>query len=575
VLARIDAAEARRAVRARLRDAAADVAHSALAAVSLWRDREAVGELLQVLASGGPTARRLASEALGRIGDAQAVAPLVAAAASTEDRALEHAVIYALWEINDHAALRAALAGAAPQSERAAMVALDQVDGGGADPRRMAQWSVGPDPLHRATARWLIGRNPSWGAELADFYRGRIAAGELSDAELAEWSSQLARLAGNLDVQQVLAQVAAESNAPTARLLAALAAMERSGLADCPQAWAVPLAEHVRSPRGDVAAAALAAARLWAGSKQPAPQLALALRELAHDERQPVERRLQALAAVPGGPAALAENEFRLARDALDPRGPVGLRSLGVEVLLRAELSGAQRRALCQSLRSAGPLELPRLLAVFERGSEPQLGLELVAALNEATAVGSLRSETVRPLVARFGSQVEAAASELLARLDAQQAQQKSRLQELAGKLAGGDVRRGQTVFNSEKAACAACHAIGYLGGTVGPDLTRIGQIRSELDLLEAIAFPSASFVRSYEPVHVETVDGRIFQGVVRRDAADELVLATGPREEVRLARSDIESLRPGSVSVMPAGLDQQLTPEELADLVAFLKAAR
>ena len=45
--------------------------------------------------------------------------------------------------------------------------------------------------------------------------------------------------------------------------------------------------------------------------------------------------------------------------------------------------------------------------------------------------------------------------------------------------------------------------------------------------------------------------------------------------KEVRIARADIEEVRPGTVSVMPAGLDQQLTKQELADLIAFLKACK
>jgi len=134
---------------------------------------------------------------------------------------------------------------------------------------------------------------------------------------------------------------------------------------------------------------------------------------------------------------------------------------------------------------------------------------------------------------------------------------------------------RGQAIFNSPKAACASCHAIGYLGGQVGPDLTSIGQIRTERDLLESIVYPSASFVRSYEPVLVITKSGEPHNGVLRQDAADEILLATGPGTEVRIARADIAEMRPGSVSVMPGGLDEQLSRQELADLVAFLKGTK
>jgi putative heme-binding domain-containing protein len=71
------------------------------------------------------------------------------------------------------------------------------------------------------------------------------------------------------------------------------------------------------------------------------------------------------------------------------------------------------------------------------------------------------------------------------------------------------------------------------------------------------------------------TRTGKTYNGLVKSESADEIVLATGPKEEARIAREEIEEMRPGNVSVMPSGLDQQLTPQDLADLVAFLKAAK
>jgi putative heme-binding domain-containing protein len=113
------------------------------------------------------------------------------------------------------------------------------------------------------------------------------------------------------------------------------------------------------------------------------------------------------------------------------------------------------------------------------------------------------------------------------------------------------------------------------MGGKVGPDLTSIGQARTETDLLESIVYPSASFVRSYEPYVVSTKSDETYSGVLKKDAPEEIILATGPNAEVRLARSDIVDIRPGTVSVMPAGLEQQLSRQELADLLAFLKSTK
>jgi putative heme-binding domain-containing protein len=116
---------------------------------------------------------------------------------------------------------------------------------------------------------------------------------------------------------------------------------------------------------------------------------------------------------------------------------------------------------------------------------------------------------------------------------------------------------------------------MGYLGGDIGPDLTRIGRTRSSRDLLEAIVAPNASFVRSYEPWTVATTDGRTVSGVLRENSRDAVVLATTDRKEIRIPRAEVEEMQLSRVSVMPDGLSDQLTQQEFADLVKFLLYAR
>ena len=226
-------------------------------------------------------------------------------------------------------------------------------------------------------------------------------------------------------------------------------------------------------------------------------------------------------------------------------------------------------------MAAAGPLELPRLLRAFDADGDETLGLTLVAALERASSRASLRPDLLKPRLAKYPASVQARADALLATVNLDAGAQARRLDDLAGGLAGGDVRRGQLVFNSEKTACLACHAIGYVGGKLGPDLTRIGQVRSDRDLLEAVVYPSASFVRSYEPVMVVLKTGAVHTGVLKSEEPGGVVLSTGPADEVRLARTAIADIRPSPVSVMPAGYADQLTRQELADLVAFLRAAR
>jgi putative heme-binding domain-containing protein len=259
----------------------------------------------------------------------------------------------------------------------------------------------------------------------------------------------------------------------------------------------------------------------------------------------------------------------------LDREQPVASRGAAAEVLARARLTTGQLLALTEVLKTTGPMEVDRLVEAFAPSADEAVGRALVASLKASPGRAALRAEALKPRLAKFGPAVQKEAEELYASLDGDLARQRARLEELLGALSGGDIRRGQAVFNSPRAACAACHAIGYLGGTVGPDLTHIGKVRTERDLLESIVFPSASIVRSYEPVVVVTKAGKFINGLIRQETADAIVLATGPNQEVRLARDEIEEIQPSKVSVMPAGLDQQLTPRELADLVTFLKACK
>jgi putative heme-binding domain-containing protein len=186
-----------------------------------------------------------------------------------------------------------------------------------------------------------------------------------------------------------------------------------------------------------------------------------------------------------------------------------------------------------------------------------------------------VRPDVLRPRLAKYSAAVQQRGEALLASLSEDTAAQLRRLEQLLGAVRDGDPRRGQFLFNSPKAACGTCHTIGYQGGTIGPDLTSIGEIRTERDLLEAIVFPNASFARGYEPILVTTKSGQVIGGLLRRDEPEEIVVLTGPQGETRIEKSTIANMEPGAVSLMPTGFGDQLSRSELADLVAFLKGTR
>jgi putative heme-binding domain-containing protein len=107
-------------------------------------------------------------------------------------------------------------------------------------------------------------------------------------------------------------------------------------------------------------------------------------------------------------------------------------------------------------------------------------------------------------------------------------------------------------------------------GGTLGPDLTSIQKDRSVHDIIEAIVYPSVSFVREYETYKVTTSSGEL-RGIIKEQTPDMLLLETAPETTVRVSMDDVTAIEQLEVSMMPQGLDQILSEQEFSDLMAYL----
>ena len=105
--------------------------------------------------------------------------------------------------------------------------------------------------------------------------------------------------------------------------------------------------------------------------------------------------------------------------------------------------------------------------------------------------------------------------------------------------------------------------------------MTTIGANRSANDLLESIVFPSASIVRDYSTYQVLTFNGQVFSGILVAESNEAIELQQASGKSVRILQSDIERMNPGSVSIMPAGLEQALTEDELVDVVKYLQSLK
>lgn len=598
-LTRIDHASARLPVRSAIYHKAEEVRLAAIHSASLWRDPGALTALHHALGRNVATTTRAAAEALGRIGDAESIPNLLTAAErlpwqqeANAHRTLEHSLAFALIEAGDAPAIRAELARVLPVSRqqtvrtttgdandtaaslwKVALIALDQLPAGGLKPDEVLPLLSSAQPALKQVAEWIIGHRPEWSRELSGHFQAQLGDRSLSVIQSEELKTRLARLATDATMQEFLANQLGDATLSSRSRSVVLGAMSQASIKEPPASWEPALKWCFTSGEEATLRAAVATVRTLPVAKKAPMDFTEALLAVARNESLPSDLRVDALAAITGGLRETGDDVFAFLANRLAPEQPPLLRQAAAGVLARARLTDGQLASLTAFLHDAGPMELATLLEAFARTNNEMVGKKLVGLLGGAKNFGSLRPDMINTCLARYPAPVQTAGEELAKRLDAEAATQKTRLHELAASLPAGDIRRGQSIFLSERAACSTCHAIGYQGGNLGPDLTRLGKVRTEADFLESIVFPSRTFVRSYEPVLILARDGETYTGIIKNETSDSVQIVSGPKVEQRIPRANIAEMRPGQLSIMPAGLDQQLSKQELADLVAFLKS--
>jgi putative membrane-bound dehydrogenase-like protein len=568
-LTRIGTTSARAVLRAALDDPEMSVRLAAAVGVATHRDAEALPRLIRLVGTDVPAVRRQAAAGLGRLGRAEAVPALLAALHEAGDRMLEHALIFALIEIHDRGATLRGLRDPSPGVQRAALVALDQMEAHALTRADVAGLAATDDrELQRAVLEVTRGR-PSWAGEVTGLLRKWLAEPGLAGDREELLRETLIALGGEPAVQALIGEVLARAETPVAARLVLWEGIARGGRR-LPAAWRPALVRDLASPDHRVARQAIAAIAAAGGGA-----LDDVMRGLARDPARPVELRVAAAGVLGGRPTPLDPDLFELLVSQCNPDAAFGVRLEAARALGAARLEAEQLAALIPLVAWAGPLELPALLKAFETDPKAELGLRLIAALEQTPGRAVLAAGQLAKLTASYPADVRAAAERLQRRLAEEKAVQTRRFEGAWELLDGGDPARGRQLFFGQTAACAACHRARGQGEDLGPDLTRIGAVRSRSDLLESIVFPSASFARGYEPTAVATRSGRIYYGVIAREHADSLTLRTAQRETIRIARSDVEEMAPGKISLMPAGLDKILTPDDLRDLLAYLSSLK
>lgn len=553
-----------------------------LYAISLWRDTAGFDVAASFVTGDDMRTARLAAEALGRLSDRRATPKLLTALTlrnflptdfdetgsptASAVRVREHAFINALIEIGDAEGTAAGLQSADPHVIRGALVALDQMPGSHLTADTIRPFLRHENTSVARTAAWIAGHHSDWGQPLFAFYAAELNS--VTSASAGPLVDQLSRLARSGSIQNLLQQTL--QNGSSEQQLVALQAMTNSGLPTVPQSWLDQAAVTLPTLPSDRQADAIAEIRRWPMPKDVPVALNSALRTLAENSSIADGPRLDAL-QICSPLNNVSDGLFAWLMSALTSDPEQGLRTPAAGVLAKAELTAEQQSQLLPALRQSGPFELAALLPALASDSD-QFGQQFLTAMETSPGFPGLRVDQLQAVLTKYPTSTQVAGKRLLSKLNASVEQQTAHLEVLLADLKPGDARRGHEIFNSKVAKCITCHARGYNGGRLGPDLTNIGKVRNTRDLLEAIIYPSASLVRGYEPVTVVLTSGLTESGIIRSEDRDTIVLAIDAEKVRNIPRSDIEEIQPASVSLMPKGMDKVLTPQDLSDLITFLQ---
>lgn len=376
--------------------------------------------------------------------------------------------------------------------------------------------------------------------------------------------SLMATLGAPKDLAAVL-ELALAKNSTTSRRVALLTALNRATTARKvqPEGDLARIVTLLADPDDSVRAAAARALGGWkVGAARPK------LVELATADatsRQVRQGAIEGLSSL-GGADSIKVFETLAASQA-----PVEVRALAVAGLAPLDLKAAGARAvdvLSSDTKNAVSAELMTAFLTRQGGAQTLTaalaGKTLprdVAQVALRTARGSGKPEpalidaisTAGKLAATSGPPTVAEVDTLVAAVRAE-----------------GDAARGEALYRRNELQCLKCHAIAGAGGIVGPGLESIGASAQIDYLIYSLLEPTKAVKEGYHAITVATQDGQIFTGIKIRQSERELFLRDADGNEKAIPLANIEEQKPAG-SIMPAGLVDSLTKQELVDLVRFL----
>jgi putative heme-binding domain-containing protein len=562
---------------------------AALHLTSTYQWNDTTPTLVRLLQNSSPTVQRLAAECLGRSGLASSADPLLqswsdhhSSASSKPDRMVEHSILFALIELGTHrdssptiiAKLSELLTSEASLNQKHAslhvlkeMQHLDKVPfaalANAAESKhealaRLAQDSIATIEAHRKQFLSQLSSRPKKSLDANASSIAAVLVAGYNQPDVVEW------------VRANILDNELEQTWHSDLLRRMLASYENQAL---PDGWSPGLASLVRKddPKTQWLIERIAATKISANAKELVSAIA------ARVDSEDFSKSAAAIAMLPKGLIPVSVSKQRtLVKTMLNAND--GNHQLARRSIRKVDLEADAWEEILRSLKMFGPIEFPGMvetLASSRVSRDSERTGRLLAAIEQSPASKSLAADQVERWFAGHAEGTKKEVKLLLDRVFAPPADMKSAMDELAQKLEPGDAHRGQDIYRSSRAACSACHRIGYVGGNIGPELTKIGKSRNRRDFVEAILYPSHRIAQGFASTSILTVDDEVITGLITFEDDSRIELSTSADKKVSVDKKSIQQRNQSAVSLMPSGIDKVLTISELSDLIAFLEQSK
>jgi len=281
---------------------------------------------------------------------------------------------------------------------------------------------------------------------------------------------------------------------------------------------------------------------------------------LAEDRSQPLSNRTSAVSLL-----AFAENAHQALTSFTEKTREQPIRIAAIGALARQAGTDAWQPLLDQFASDTPPIRRAIIDGLLASTDRTKLLLDAIEA--EKIKPSEIDQLQVKRLSENRDSTIKDRATKLFAA--AMPADRAKALADYQSVLQmKGDPAKGQIVFEKN---CAACHRINGIGVNVAPDISDSRTKKFEQILADVIQ-PNRAIDNNYVGYTVRQLDGTILTGILAAETATSITLKQQGGKEAVIPRSEIDELKSSGQSLMPEGLERQIPPPDMADLLAFIK---